>query len=294
MTDTQPTAQAHAISTVAVIGAGTMGAGIAQLLATARYDVLLADMADAAVNRGMETIRKNLDRDVDKGRKSAEERSAILSRIASTTNPIDAADRDLVIEAIYENLDAKLSIFREIGPAAGPHTILTSNTSSLSITALATASGHPDRFAGFHFFNPVPVLPLVEIVRGLETSDVTVGALRTVASAAGKTPVVVRDSPGFIVNRMLIPMINEAVGLVGAGVAGRDDVDTSMRLGASHPLGPLQLADLIGLDVCLDIMEALHRDLGEDRYRPAPLLRTMVAAGRLGRKSGRGFYEYGA
>ena len=278
--------------TVAVIGAGTMGAGIAQVVATSGRSVLLIDTSREAVECGEATIRRNLDRAVERDRLTASARDETLERIAASTDLAQACRADLVIEAIYENADAKRDVFAAIAPLLGPEAIVTSNTSSISITRLAAATPVPERFAGFHFFNPVPVLPLIEIVRGLATSDQTITRLQEFATVLGKTGVVVRDSPGFVVNRLLIPMINEAVTCLQQGIAGRDDIDATMRLGAGHPMGPLQLADLIGLDVCLDIMETLHRDLGEDRYRPAPLLRQMVDAGWLGRKSGRGFHDY--
>lgn len=281
-------------ATVAVVGAGTMGAGIAQVVAASGRSVRLIDTSREAVERGMSTIQRNLDRAVGRERLGAGERDRTLERIEAGSDLSEAGGADLLIEAIYEHVGAKRSVFEAVGPLLGPDAILTSNTSSISITRLAAATPAPERFAGFHFFNPVPVLPLIEIVRGLATGEPTIARLQAFASALGKTGVVVRDSPGFVVNRLLIPMINEAVTCLQHGIAERDDIDATMRLGAGHPMGPLQLADLIGLDVCLDIMETLHRDLGEDRYRPAPLLRQMVDAGWLGRKSGRGFHDYTA
>ena len=277
---------------VAVIGAGTMGQGIAQVFAASGSPVTLIDVSQEATVRSVTAIGAALQRSVDRNRLRADERDSTLRRIGTATSMEAAADASLVIEAVFEDLDAKLKVFETLTPVLGPSALLVSNTSSLSITRLAAATPFPDRVAGLHFFNPVPVLPLVEIVKGLATSDETVAALQDVARQIGKTGVVVRDSPGFVVNRILIPMINEAITCLDQGVAGRDEIDTTMRLGASHPMGPLQLADLIGLDVCLDIMATLHRDLGEDRYRPSPLLRQMVAARRLGRKTGRGFYDY--
>ena len=279
-------------ATVAVIGAGTMGAGIAQVIAASGRSVRLIDTSPEAVERGTSTIQHNLDHAVKRERLSESGRDQTLGRITAGSDLSDAGGANLIIEAIYENVNAKQSMFEAIAPLLGPDAILASNTSSISITRLAAATPAPERFAGFHFFNPVPVLPLIEIVRGLATSEPTITRLRAFASALGKTGVVVRDSPGFVVNRLLIPMINEAVTCLQLGIAERDDIDATMRLGVGHPMGPLQLADLIGLDVCLDIMETLHRDLGEDRYRPAPLLRQMVDAGWMGRKSGRGFYDH--
>ncbi|HEV2527875.1 MAG TPA: 3-hydroxyacyl-CoA dehydrogenase NAD-binding domain-containing protein [Thermomicrobiales bacterium] len=280
------------ITRVAVVGAGTMGQGIAQVFATARYEVTVVDSAPGATDRAIGALEKALSRSVDRGRMTSDERDATLGRIATSTDLGAVGGHDLVVEAVFEQLDVKRDVFRVVAPLLGDDALLVSNTSSLSISALAGGLPAPDHFAGLHFFNPVPVLPLVEIVRGLATSDDTVTRLTAVVESLGKSGVVVRDSPGFIVNRVLIPMINEAVTCLEHGVANRDAIDASMRLGANHPMGPLQLADLIGLDVCLHIMEALHTDLGEDRYRPAPLLRRMVAAGYLGRKSGQGFHDY--
>lgn len=277
---------------VAVVGAGTMGQGIAQVFAAANYPVTLIDVSPAATDRAMAAIATGLDRSVDKGRMTSEERTQTLDRLQTSQSMSAASDASLAIEAVFEDLDAKIGVFEGLASVLPAGALLVSNTSSLSITRLAAATPFPDRVAGLHFFNPVPVLPLVEIVTGLGTSSETMDRLRVIVASLGKTGVVVRDSPGFVVNRILIPMINEAVTCLDQGVAGRDDIDTTMRLGASHPLGPLQLADLIGLDVCLDIMSTLHRDLGEDRYRPSPLLRQMVAAGYLGRKTARGFYDY--
>ncbi len=279
---------------MAVIGAGTMGQGIAQVFAASGYGVTLIDVSEQATKRAVDQISAGLERSVERNRLGAAEAEATMSRLDIATSMEAAADASIVIEAVFEDLDAKLGVFSSLADIIGAEALLVSNTSSLSITRLGAATAFPDRVAGMHFFNPVPVLPLVEIVRGLATSEETIQRLRDLAMTIGKTGVVVRDSPGFVVNRILIPMINEAITCLDHGVAERDDIDATMRLGANHPMGPLQLADLIGLDVCLDIMATLHRDLGEDRYRPSPLLRQMVAAGYLGRKSGRGFHDYPA
>jgi len=280
------------IERVAVIGAGTMGSGIAQTFAVAGLAVTLVDVSDDLVARGIDGIRRGLARMVERGRLDAEARDAALGRIAATTEVGEAARADLVVEAIVERLDAKVDLLAELDRRAPAHTILASNTSSISITRLGAATGRPDRVIGMHFMNPAPVMALVEVIRGLATSDATTDAVVALVERLGKTPVRVDDSAGFALNRLLIPMINEAAFLLMEGVAARDDIDTVMRLGANHPMGPLALADLIGLDTCLAIMEVLHRELGDDKYRPCPLLRRMVAAGHVGRKSGRGFYSY--
>ncbi len=277
------------INSVLVVGAGTMGGGIAQVLAEAGIETSLADADSNALERGMAAIRSRWDRAVQSGRRSAEVVAEAQEHLRSGTLE-DAASCDLVIEAIVEKLDAKTELFNTLAQTTPTDTYLASNTSSIAITALGQASRRPDRFVGMHFFNPVPVLPLVEIVRGLATSDDTVATATAFAERIGKTPVVVNDAPGFVANRLLLPMINEAIFALEEGVAPADAIDTVMKLGMAHPMGPLALADLIGLDICLDILETLHRDFGDDKYRPAPLLRRMVAAGRLGRKTGRGFY----
>jgi len=280
------------ITSVGVIGAGTMGAGIAQVAATSGFEVVLIDTIDELVQRGLDRITSGLDRLVARDRMNATDRDAALSRIATSTEVEQLAQVDLVIEAVIESFEAKAEVFEQVSSVVRESAVITSNTSSISITALAARIDRPERFAGMHFFNPVPVLKLVEVVRGLQTSDETIAAIHDTATQMGKTPVTVADVPGFAANRILIPMINEAIYALSEGVASAEDIDRVMQLGASHPMGPLALADLIGLDVCLHIMEVLHADFGDDKYRPAPLLRKMVAANRLGRKTGQGFHTY--
>ena len=278
------------IEKIQVVGGGQMGSGIAQVAAQAGLAVHLADVDEAALQEGFEAIKKNLSRSVEKGRISQEEMDEALARIASGTEY--AADADLAIEAVVETVEVKAEGFRALDERLGEDSILASNTSSISITELAAATGRPAKFIGMHFFNPVPLMKLVEIVRGLQTADETYSTVHELAERLGKDPVEVNDFPGFVSNRILMPMINEAVYCVMEGVAGPEEVDTVMKLGMNHPMGPLALADLIGLDTCLHIMEVLHKGFGDTKYRPCPLLRRYVAAGRLGRKSGRGFYEY--
>jgi len=280
------------IRDVAVIGAGTMGNGIAHLFALHDHPLTLVDSDSAALRRGMEAIERNLGRQVAKESITAEERAAALGRIA-TAGDLDAAHAaDLVVEAIVEDEEVKADVFRTLDAIVQPQGILASNTSSISITRLGAATSRPDQTIGMHFMNPVPVMKLVEVIRGYETSDETHGAVVALAESLGKTPVTVNDYPGFVSNRVLMPMINEAIFCVMEGVAEPAAIDTVMKLGMSHPMGPLTLADFIGLDVCLAILEVLQGGLGDPKYRPCPLLRQMVAAGRLGRKAGRGFFEY--
>ncbi|HEX9893251.1 MAG TPA: 3-hydroxybutyryl-CoA dehydrogenase [Gemmatimonadales bacterium] len=277
---------------VAVIGAGTMGNGIAHVFAQHGTSVTLIDVRQEALDQGLATIRGNLDRQVKKGTIAAEAPAEILGRISPSTSLESAAGAGLVVEAATENPTLKYSIFETLDRVVGPEVILASNTSSISITEIAAKTQRPDKVIGMHFMNPVPVMQLVEVIRGHATSDETTRSVLQTAAALGKTPVEVNDYPGFIANRILMPMINEAVYCVMEGVAQPEAIDTVMKLGMNHPMGPLTLADFIGLDVCLAILEVMHQGLGDPKYRPCPLLRRMVAAGHLGRKAGRGFYTY--
>jgi 3-hydroxybutyryl-CoA dehydrogenase len=281
-----------AIRTIGVIGGGQMGGGIAHVAAASGCTVLLVDVADSFLARARSAIEKNLDREVAKGKRTAEDKAAALGRLTTTTDLGALSAADVVIEAIVENEDAKKQLLEKLRTICGPETILASNTSSISITRLAAATRRPDRFIGMHFMNPVPVMGLVEVIRGIATSDETAAAVEELAKRMGKTPIFCNDYPGFVSNRVLMPMINEAIEAVREGVATKEAVDGIMKLGMNHPMGPLQLADFIGLDTCLAILRVLQDGFGDPRYRPSPLLIRMVDAGWLGKKAGRGFYEY--
>ncbi len=280
------------IITVAVIGAGTMGSGIAQVAAEAGFDVILRDIEDNFVHRGMSSINKNLGRAVDKGKKSREEAEAVVSRIRGTTNLEDLKEADLVIEAVVENMDLKKELYGELERVCRPETVFASNTSGLSITEMASATKRPDKVIGMHFFNPVPVMKLVEVIRGAATSNDTFKLVMDISRKLGKEPIAVNEAPLFVVNRILVPMINEAAYVLMEGVAGAEDIDKGMMLGANHPIGPLALADLVGIDVLLAVQDTLYQETGDSKYRACPLIRKMVRAGHYGRKSGRGFYNY--
>ncbi|HLQ78793.1 MAG TPA: 3-hydroxybutyryl-CoA dehydrogenase [Terriglobia bacterium] len=280
------------IQNFGIVGAGTMGNGIAHVAARAGYSVILCDVATQALDRARATIEKNMDREIARSKLTAGDKSSALARIVTTTDPAQLSKADFIVEAVIEDTDAKLKIFQSLDSIARPGVILASNTSSIAITKIAAATKRPGNIIGMHFMNPVPVMNLVEIVRGLSTSDETHRTTEQLTVSLGKTPVTVNDSPGFVSNRVLMPMINEAIYCVMEGVSSAESVDQVMKLGMNHPIGPLALADMIGLDVCLYTMEVLHQGFGDSKYRPCPLLRRMVDAGHVGRKSGQGFYKY--
>ena len=282
------------LNLIAVLGGGQMGSGIAQVFAQSGFKTVIYDLAAGALDKSKAGITKNLDRAVSKGKMTAEDRDATLGRLTWTSNLADLTESDLVVEAIIEKLETKLQTWKQLDELCRPTTIFASNTSSLPITQLAGGVSHPERFIGMHFMNPVPVMQLVEIIRGYMTSDEVYQTIFDLSKTLGKVPVTVEDSPGFISNRILMPMINEAIFCLYEGIATKEDIDTVMKLGMNHPMGPLTLADFIGLDTCLFIMEVLYRDFADSKYRPCPLLRKMVQAGQLGRKTGAGFYTYDA
>lgn len=283
---------ANQLNTIGVIGAGTMGNGIAQVCAAAGLDVTMVDLNEPALKCGMDTIARNLDRMVAKGKLTSDTRDATLAKVKTSQDYGALASADLVIEAATENLELKLKILRQVDDCARKDAVIATNTSSISITQLGAVLDSPQRFIGIHFFNPVPIMSLLEVIRGVQTSDETYAATMLFAKAVGKSPITVRNSPGFVANRILCPMINEAIFVLQEGLATAEDIDTGMQLGCNHPIGPLALADLIGLDTLLSIMLVLYEEFCDSKYRPAPLLKEMVASGRLGRKSKQGFYKY--
>jgi len=280
------------ITTVGIIGAGTMGNGIAQACAVSGINVVMVDISDAAVAKGIATVSSSLDRLLKKEKITVADKEAAMSRIKGSTNYEELKSAQLVIEAATENYDLKVKILKQIDALVAPNVIVATNTSSISITKLAAITTRADRFIGMHFFNPVPMMALVEIIRGLQTSDATHDAVHAMAKALGKSPITVKNAPGFVVNRILVPMINEAIFVLAEGLATPEDIDAGMKLGCNQPIGPLALADMIGLDVCLAVMEVYLSEYGDSKYRPCPLLKEMVAAGHLGRKTGQGIYKY--
>ena len=286
------TTQIDSIRTVAILGAGTMGNGIAHVFARSGYNVILRDVEQRILDRAVDTISKNLEREVKKGKLTESEKPAVLARLKPVTDIAALGAADFAVEAVPERLDLKLAVIREADAALPERAILASNTSSISITTLAAATKRPERFIGMHFMNPVPVMSLVEVIRAIQTSDETLAVTNALCEKLGKKPIPANDAPGFVSNRVLMPMINEAAFCVMEGVATSESVDAVMKLGMNHPMGPLELADFIGLDVCVDILDVLYKGFGDSKYRACPLLRKLVAAGWLGRKSGRGFYKY--